>query len=89
MDNVKNFNNSSDQPNEGHISWKIWIARKIKAVREEKEYCIGMLSVLSSLSEEHIHRIENAEISPSDAALTKISMALSVPREIFDPPKDI
>ena len=81
------FSNSK-KPSYSHVAWKLWVANKIRAIREEKRCCIGMLALLSSLQEEYLHRIETAEISPSTAALTKISMALGVPRSTFDMPQD-
>ena len=81
------FSNSK-KPSYSHVAWKLWIADKIRTIREEKGCCISMLSLLSSLEEEYLHRVETAEIGPSSAALTKISMALGVPRSTFDTPQD-
>jgi len=87
MTDKGSFSNSK-KPNYSHVAWKLWVANRIRAIREEKECCISMLALLSSLQEEYLHRVETAEIGPSSAALTKISMALGVPRSTFDIPQD-
>lgn len=89
MDENIPFDKFSKQNGDKFVAWKMWISKRIKETREKKECCIGMLSVLSSLSEEYLHKIETAEISPSDTAIVKISRALGVPRETFNPPKEI
>jgi len=81
------FSNSKN-PNYSHVAWKLWVAKQIRSLREEKGCCISMLSLLSSLPEEYLHRVETAEIGPSNSALTKISIALGVPRSTFDVPQD-
>ncbi len=87
---LRPFDNfGSNPPSDKFLAWKMWVSRKLIDVMEENDCSIGMLSLLSSLPEEYIHKLRNAEISPSDIALVKISMALSIPRKTFSPPENL
>jgi len=89
-DQINSFDNfGSNPPSEKFLAWKMWISRKITTIMDENKFSTGMLSLLSGLPEEYIVKITNAEISPSNIALVKISIALSVPRNHFDPPEDL
>lgn len=87
---INSFDNfGSNPPSDKFLAWKMWISKKLADVMEERDCCVGMLSILSSLPEEYIHKVKNAEISPSNHALVKISIALSIPRETFNPPEGL
>ncbi len=59
------------------------IADKIKKIRKNKGYTLDQLGKLTSLSKGLLSRIENCQVSPPIATLSKISHGLEVPIGIF------
>lgn len=59
------------------------IADKIKKIRKSKGYTLDQLGRLSDLSKGLLSRIENCQVSPPIATLSKISHGLEVPIGIF------
>ena len=59
------------------------IADKIKQLRTGKGYTLDQLGRLTDLSKGLLSRIENCQVSPPIATLSKISHALEVPIGIF------
>ncbi len=61
----------------------VHIGRKVKQLRLSKNLSLTDLSKRSGLSKSHISQIENERISPSVAAIVKLSNALGVPLSSF------
>ena len=59
------------------------IADKIKKIRKRKGYTLDQLGRLTDLSKGLLSRIENCQVSPPIATLSKISHGLEVPIGIF------
>lgn len=59
------------------------IADKIKKIRKSKGYTLDHLGKLTDLSKGLLSRIENCQVSPPIATLSKISHGLEVPIGIF------
>ncbi len=59
------------------------IADKIKKIRKSKGYTLDQLGRLTELSKGLLSRIENCQVSPPIATLSKISHGLDVPISIF------
>ncbi len=59
------------------------IADKIKKIRKNKGYTLDHLGKLTDLSKGLLSRIENCQVSPPIATLSKISHGLEVPIGIF------
>ena len=59
------------------------IADKIKKIRKNKGYTLNRLGELTGLSKGLLSRIENYQVSPPIATLSKISRGLEVPIGIF------
>lgn len=59
------------------------IADKIKKTRKDKGYTLNHLGELTGLSKGLLSRIENYQVSPPIATLSKISHGLEVPIGIF------
>jgi transcriptional regulator with XRE-family HTH domain len=59
------------------------IANKIKKIRKDKGYTLEQLGKRASLSKGLLSRIENYQVSPPIATLSKISHGLEVPIAIF------
>ncbi|MBW2654303.1 MAG: cupin domain-containing protein [Deltaproteobacteria bacterium] len=59
------------------------IADKIRKIRKNKGYTLEQLGKLADLSKGLLSRIENCQVSPPIATLSKISHGLEVPIGIF------
>jgi len=59
------------------------IAEKIRKIRKQKDYTLDKLGELTGLSKGLLSRIENCQVSPPIATLSKISYGLNVPIGIF------
>ena len=59
------------------------IADKIKKIRKRKGYTLDQLGKLTGLSKGLLSRIENYQVSPPIATMSKISYGLEVPIGIF------
>ncbi len=59
------------------------IAGKIRKIRNQRGYTLEQLGKLSGLSKGLLSKIENCQVSPPIATLSKISSSLNVPIGIF------
>ncbi|MEN8210195.1 MAG: XRE family transcriptional regulator [Thermodesulfobacteriota bacterium] len=59
------------------------IARKINGIRKQKGYTLDNLATFTGLSKGLLSKIENCQVSPPIATLSKISQGLNVPIGIF------
>jgi len=82
---MKEDQDSNPMP-ERQPNWKFWISKRVKDLRGDMP--LGMLSIMSGLSEEHLHRIEASEITPSKTSLRKIATALNISENAFEQPID-
>lgn len=67
---------------------KIWYSHQIKKVAESKNVSCSELSILSGLSEDFMDRLYHAEVVPSKSTLQRIAIALEVPIDTLELPRN-
>lgn len=67
---------------------KIWYGNHIKKIAETKHITCSELSILSGISEEFIDKLWHSEAVPSRNQLQKLSIALEVPVETLELPRN-
>jgi DNA-binding XRE family transcriptional regulator len=82
---IRQFEPPSDEIPPGMVKWNQFVADKVRALREAANKTQTELARDAGLTQSHISRIENAELSPSHHTVEKLAAALGVQPGEIDP----